>query len=125
MNPTPIIVALLNAALPAFDGPPDNTPSNPYAAVFDDTGDGNRTHYNAHTDRILWTHRVMAVGRTRDGLRWAVQQVRDTLTDTVLSPGASMLTERFPGPVLTDGPDSDRRHSMTLTYTHTTPRSHT
>lgn len=124
MTNTPTIVALIGAALPAFDGPPGTTPNGPYVAVFDDPGNGSRTHYDAATDRIKWTHRVMAVARTRDGLRWAVTQVRDALTDQRPSPGASMLTEQAAGPALTDGPDGDRRHSMTLTYTHTTPRSH-
>ncbi len=127
---TSAIVALLDTALStspssvaAFDGPPTDSPDGPYAAVFDDPGNGRRIHYDARTDRVKWTHRVMAVARTRDGLRWAVTQVRDALTDTRPSVGASMLSELSAGPVLTDGPDGDRRHSMTITYTHTTPRS--
>lgn len=124
MTTTPHILALLTAhGLDAHDGPPHTTPAGPYVAVFDDTGNGRRTHYDAQTDRVKWTHRVMAVARTRDGLRWAIGQVRGALTDHRPTPEASMLTEQTAGPVLTDGPDGDRRHSMTLTYTHTTPRS--
>lgn len=125
MTNTPTLVALLSAHITAYDGPPTTTPTNPYVVVFDDPGNGRRTHYDAQTDRIKWTHRVMAVARTRDGVRWAAQQVRDALTDHRPTPSASMLTEPegSAGPVLTDGPDGDRRHSMTLTYTHTTPRS--
>ncbi len=123
MNNTPAIVALLATHVTAFDGPPHTTPDGPYVAVFDDSGNGRRTHYDAQTDRVKWTHRVMAVARTRDGLRWAAQQVRDALTDARPVGGASMLTEQSAGPVLTDGPDGDRRHSMTITYTHTTTRS--
>lgn len=123
MNTAAIVDLIEASGLPATDGPPRDKPAGPYAAVFDDPGNGRRTHYDAATDRIKWAHRVMCVGHTRDGLRWAVQQVRDALTDHRPCPGASMLTEQAAGPVLTDGPDGDRRHSMTITYTHTTPRS--
>lgn len=125
MTDTAAILALLAEKVTAYDGRPDTTPAGPYVAVFDDSGLGRRTHYDARTDRVKWTHNVMAVARTHDGLRWVVGQVRDTLTDTRPTPQSSMMVEISAGPVLTDGTEGDMRHSKTIVFTHTTTREST
>lgn len=122
--PTATILALLDGVIFAVDGKPATTPPNRYAAIFDDTGNARPERYGTRSHWVRWTHRVVVVARTRDGLRDAVADVRDALTGTRTTPAASPLVEQYAGPVLTDGPAGDIRHSQTLTYSHRTPRSH-
>ena len=121
--PTAALIALLRPVIDAHDGKPATTPPGRYAAVYDDSGLArpHRASITAHW--VRWTHRVVVVARTRDGLRDAVADVRDVLTSARLTPESSPLIEQVAGPVLTDGPDGDIRHSQTLTYAHHAPRS--
>lgn len=126
MSDTAAILSLLRAAsVDAHDGPPNKTPTTHYAVVYDDSG-------NAATDRrartagtVAWTHRIVCVARTPEGLRDLVSDVRAALTGARPHPQGDLLMEPpgSAGPVLTDGPAGDKRLSKTITYRHHSPRS--
>lgn len=126
MSDTTAILSLLRAAgVDAHDGSPASTPGGPYAAVYDDSGNAP-TDRRARTSRtVAWTHRVMVVARTPQGLRDVVATVRAALTGARPNQAGDLLMEPpgSAGPVLEDGPAGDKRLSKTLTYRHHSPRS--
>lgn len=116
---------LNTVGIDAHDGHPTVTPDGRYAALFD--GDSNLYAHRAN-NRAAWiraTVVVICVARSRDGCRALVADVRDALCQWLPHPDAEPCTESSAGPILTDGPVGDRRHSITLTYTTTMPRSTT
>ena len=124
MTPASLLIDALTAAgITAFDGEPDNTPTGPYVAVWDDSGLRRPDVYAgvARNNRVTFT--AMCVARTPEGLRALVHAVTDTLTGHRLEGRTSSpLIEQYAGPSLSGGPTGDKRLTKTLTYTATFPR---
>lgn len=125
MNDTPAILARLRTALHATDGDPrpDAVLPPEYAAVYDDSGLAQPHRASTQSHWVRWTHRVVVVSPTREGLRATVTKARDLLTGWRPRPEASPLVEQYAGPVIDGGPAGDVRLSQTLTYAHHSPRS--
>lgn len=123
MSDTAAILGLLHADGSAFDGKPEKTPAGPYSVVYDDSGLAPTDRRARTAGVVAWTHRVIAVARTTEGLRDEVARVRNALTGRRPNPAGDLLMEISAGPVLADGPDGDQRLSKTLTYRHHAPRS--
>ena len=118
------ILALLTAAgIDAHDGEPSDTPAGPYVVVYDNPGHRVPHRMSTTAHWATYRHQVVCVARTLGGLRHLIGKATDTLTGTRPTPESSPLFEDVVGPILEDGPDGDRRHSATITYTHRTPRS--
>ena len=114
------LVDQLPATVTVVDDLPVTTPAGNYCYV---TFDSNQSHRSAAcTDRIRHTAYVVCVGFDAAGARFVVDHVRDALLDHRLN-GNHQMTEPSVGPQLTDGPEGDRRASITLTYQLITTRS--
>ena len=108
-----IIGALSTAGLDVHDTQPHAPPAGPYVLV---TGDGGLNLYEALCGtprRRLHTILVMAVGGA-GGTPAATRHTADKARVAIDAlPG---MRQAGTGPILTDGPPADRRHSITLTY---------
>lgn len=125
MSDTDAILGMLRTAgVDVIDGKPGKTPPGPYVAVFDDSGNATTTHRARTARHVAWTHRLVCVDRTPQGLRDLVQTVRNSLTGKRPNPAGDLLMEPpgTAGPVIEGGPDGDTRLSKTLTYRHHSPR---
>ena len=118
MDLTPAAQTALSAAgIDAHDGTPTSTPAGRYVALFGDSGlavphrRGTVPHWQTAGLRAV------CVARTAAGLRDLVADVRQALTGRHLAADHGPLREQVAGPELLDGPDGDKRLSMTLTYT--------
>lgn len=122
------VLALLESTpLLVLDGtPPTVTPTRVYACVYGDTGVASPVTYEQLSRRVSFAVRVVVAAVDAAGVRFGVDHVRAALTDRspVVSAGAGRLREVSSGPLLWDGPEGDRRASMTLTYRVTIPRSY-
>ena len=116
-----IIDRLTTAGITVYDGQPQQTPSGSYAAVFDTTGVASPHRLSTRSHWTQQTHRVVLVARTPIGLRDLVATARAALTDHHLTLHTSPLRETVDAPVISDGPDTDKRLSKTLTYSHHSP----
>ncbi|MGD7788214.1 hypothetical protein ACQCX2_07805 [Propionibacteriaceae bacterium Y1700] len=113
------------AAMSAHDGRPEKTPTGLYCYLTDDPGLAGGTRLDGTEADLAWTINVVAVGPTAPGARLAASFVRDALTGWRPDPhrSAGPLTELSVGPLLTDGPEGDLRHSQTIIYRHHGSRS--
>ena len=118
-----LLAALTAAGVAAHDGEPTVAPEGRYVAAWDDTGLRRPARHAGNAPNATYTYRLMCVARTHDGLRALVDDVTAALTGLRLGGReTSPLVEQFAGPTLTGGPDGDKRHTKTLTYTATFPR---
>lgn len=113
--------ALLAEGIDAYDGDPTRTPPGLYVALYGDSG--LAVPHRAGTVPHWQTAglRAVCVARTTSGLRDLLADVRQALTGRRLDPTHTPLVEQVAGPTLDGGPDGDRRHSVTLTYTSRLP----
>lgn len=118
-----LLTALAAAGIDAHDGEPVTPTEGRYVAAWDDTGLRRPARHGGNAPNATYTYRLMCVARTPDGLRALVDDVTAALTGLRLGGReTSPLTEQFAGPALTGGPDGDKRHTKTLTYTAAFPR---
>lgn len=112
-----IIGALRAAGLTVYDGQVTTEPPGPYLVVDTDAGLAapHRLSITAHHAAVTVT--VMAVGRTRDGARWAAAEARRVLDGQRIPAGAPPLRQLDTGPTLRDGQiPGEARYSLTLRY---------
>lgn len=124
LHPTDAVVALLTAAgLDAMGHEPHTTPDGAYVVVYDDSGIRTPRRLSTAAHWATWTHQVMAVARTPEGLRHTMSRVVAALTGHRPPDDGTPLREVMAGPALEGGPEGDRRHTQTITFRHHTPRS--
>lgn len=117
------ILARLRASLTAVDARPEVTPGADYVIVtpWAPQSGPRGLQRRAVTERT--DVQIMAVSRTREGCRRTLATALDLLDGWRPDPGTatSPLARVSSGPLLTDGPPGDVRHSMTVTLRCTVP----
>lgn len=112
------------AGLRAFDERPTQSPSGPYVIVESEGPQDSPWRYDADPEQDAITIRVMAVSRdtaicrdTAKAADLAINNWRPTL-----DPSTAAWRRIDGGPMLTDGPAGDIRHSLTTIYRAHVPR---
>lgn len=125
-DPIKATLAQLTAAgLRAYDGRPTVTPPGPYVVL---TVEGDRDPYPRRYDpkprRDVITIQLMAVSRDRAICRETAKAADRALNHWRPTPDLSTAAWRRidSGPMLTDGPAGDIRHSITTIYRSHVPR---
>ncbi|MBK9156716.1 MAG: hypothetical protein IPM11_01070 [Micropruina sp.] len=118
----PVVDSMLARVRPlglsAFDGSAPVTPMVRYVALFEEIGPIPLERLSGDGASFPWTGRAVVCAGTREGLRDAVALVRGAyrMWRPLGFPASTPLVEIQTGPVLTDGPAEDVRHSQTLVY---------
>ena len=97
----------------------DIAPTGPYVEVLDGAGTAVTERYVDAYQRRAATVRVMCVsgrGGTAQAVRSLAVDVSALLVGWVPLPGAEPIHETMTGPILQDGPEQDRRYSVTVEY---------
>lgn len=124
-DPISATLAHLTATgLRVYDGRPTVTPPGPYLVVELDYVADSPWHYDAAPEQDAISIRVMAVSRYRAICRDTAKTADRAINNWRPTPDLSTAAWRRvdSGPMLTDGPPSDIRHSLTTIYRAHVPR---
>ena len=113
-----VVARLETAGLTVYAGEPPESPGPLYVCVYGTPGRVSAQRYGATSTDLRWTVSLVCVGADLPGALLVADRVRDALLDVHLTVGraTSPLRETVTGPALTDGPEGDRRTSVTLGY---------
>ena len=118
------VLAVLRAAgVDAHDGRPTRTPSSDYVIVEDrNIATGHRRYQTAPKETAQVA--ILTVSRDRQRCRELHARCLALLDETRLyaDPAVGLLQRVDTGPILTDGPDGEVKHSITTTFRCTVPR---
>lgn len=118
MDLAPAAQAALSAiGIDAHDGQPQTTPAGRYVALYGDSGLAVPHRVGSVPHWQTAGLRAVCVARTANGVRDLRDDVRQALTGRHLGADFTPLREQIAGPELLDGPEGDKRLSLTLTYT--------
>ena len=118
------VLAVLRAAgIDAHDGRPARTPPSDYVIVEDrNIATGHRRYQTAPKEAA----QVATLSVSRDRLRCRELHARCLAlldeTRPYMDPAAGLLQRVDTGPILTDGPDGEVKHSITTIFRCTVPR---
>lgn len=112
---------LEQADLVVYDGEPRvlvGEAQFPYVVCYFPAGGIYQDRYAGGQKALAWEFPAVCVGTLPESARFAAAAVRAGLAGwrPDPDPAASPLYEIAAGPVITDGPDEDRRSSITLTF---------
>ena len=118
------VLAVLRAAgIDAHDGRPARTPPSDYVIAEDrNIATGHRRYQTAPKETAQVA--ILTVSRDRQRCRELHARCLALLDETRLytDPAAGLLQRVDTGPILTDGPDGEVKHSITTTFRCTVPR---
>ena len=118
------VLAVLRAAgVDAHDGRPTRTPPSDYVIVEDrNIATGHRRYQIAAKETALAA--ILTVSRDRQRCRELHARCLALLDETRLytNPAAGPLQRVDTGPILTDGPDGEVKHSITTIFRCAVPR---
>lgn len=118
-----VLAALRAAGIDAHDGRPTRTPPSDYVIVEDrNIAAGHRRYQTAPKETAQVA--ILTVSRDRQRCRELHARCLVLLDESRLyaDPAAGLLQRVDTGPILTDGPDGEIRHSITTTFRCTVPR---
>ena len=119
----PVLAALRAAGIDAHDGRPTRTPPSDYVIVEDrNIATGHRRYQTAPKETAQVA--ILTVSRDRQRCRELHARCLALLDETRLytDPAAGLLQRVDTGPILTDGPDGEVKHSVTTIFRCTVPR---
>ena len=118
------VLAVLRAAgIDAHDGRPARTPPSDYVIVEDrNIATGHRRYQTAPKETAQAA--ILTVSRDRQRCRELHARCLALLDETrpYTDPAAGLLQRVDTGPILTDGPDGEVKHSITTIFRCTVPR---
>ena len=118
-----VLAALRAAGIDAHDGRPTRTPPSDYVIVEDrNIATGHRRYQTAPKETALAA--LLSVSRDRQRCRELHARCLALLDETrpYADPAAGLLQRVDTGPILTDGPDGEVKHSITTIFRCTVPR---
>lgn len=118
-----VLAALRAAGIDAHDGRPTRTPPSDYVIVEDrNIATGHRRYQTAPKETAQAA--ILTVSRDRQRCRELHARCLALLDETRLyaDPAAGLLQRVDTGPILTDGPDGEVKHSITTIFRCTVPR---
>lgn len=118
-----VLAALRAAGIDAHDGRPTRTPPSDYVIVEDrNIATGHRRYQTAPKETAQAA--LLSVSRDRQRCRELHARCLALLDETRLyaDPAAGLLQRVDTGPILTDGPDGEVKHSITTIFRCTVPR---
>ena len=118
-----VLAALRAAGIDAHDGRPTRTPPSDYVIVEDrNIATGHRRYQTAPKETAQAA--ILTVSRDRLRCRELHARCLALLDETRLytAPAAGLLQRVDTGPILTDGPDGEVKHSITTIFRCTVPR---
>ena len=118
-----VLAALRAAGVDAHDGRPTRTPPSDYVIVEDrNIATGHRRYQTAPKETALAA--LLSVSRDRQRCRELHARCLALLDETrpYADPAAGLLQRVDTGPILTDGPDGEVKHSITTIFRCTVPR---
>ena len=118
-----VLAALTAAGIDAHDGRPTRTPPSDYVIVEDrNIATGHRRYQTAPKETAQVA--ILSVSRDRQRCRELHARCLALLDETRLyaDPAAGLLQRVDTGPILTDGPSAEIRHSITTTLRCAVPR---
>lgn len=118
-----VLAALRAAGIDAHDGRPTRTPPSDYVIVEDrNIATGHRRYQIAPKETALAA--LLSVSRDRQRCRELHARCLAMLDETrpYADPAAGLLQRVDTGPILTDGPDGEVKHSITTIFRCTVPR---
>ena len=118
-----VLAALRAAGVDAHDGRPTRTPSSDYVIVEDrNIATGHRRYQTAPKEAAQVA--ILSVSRDRQRCRELHARCLALLDETrpYSDPAAGLLQWVDTGPILTDGPDGEVKHSITTIFRCTVPR---
>lgn len=118
-----VLAALRAAGIDAHDGRPTRTPPSDYVTVEDrNIATGRRRYQTAPKEAAQVA--ILSVSRDRQRCRELHARCLALLDESrpYADPAAGLLQRVDTGPILTDGPDCEVRHSITTTLRCTVPR---
>ena len=118
-----VLAALRAAGVDAHDGRPTRTPSSDYVIVEDrNIATGHRRYQTAPKEAAQVA--ILSVSRDRQRCRELHARCLALLDETrpYSDPAAGLLQRVDTGPILTDGPDGEVKHSITTIFRCTVPR---
>ena len=118
-----VLAALRAAGIDAHDGRPTRTPSSDYVTVEDrNIATGHRRYQAAPKEAAQVS--ILSVSRDRQRCRELHARCLALLDESrpYADPAAGPLQRVDTGPILTDGPDGEVKHSITTIFRCTVPR---
>ena len=118
-----VLAALKAAGVDAHDGRPTRTPSSDYVIAEDrNIATGHRRYQTAPKEAAQVA--ILTVSRDRQRCRELHARCLALLDESrpYADPAAGPLQRVDTGPILTDGPDGETRHSITTIFRCTVPR---
>ena len=118
-----VLAALRAAGVDAHDGRPTRTPSSDYVIVEDrNIATGHRRYQTAPKEAAQVA--ILSVSRDRQRCRELHARCLALLDESrpYADPAAGLLQRVDTGPILTDGPDGEVKHSITTIFRCTVPR---
>ena len=118
-----VLAALKAAGIDAHDGRPTRTPPSDYVIVEDrNIATGHRRYQIAPKETAQAA--ILTVSRDRQRCRELHARCLALLDEShpYTNPAAGLLQRVDTGPILTDGPDGEVKHSITTTFRCTVPR---